>query len=557
MPHKPAKPIVDRYIADVLSGKIVTGRLHRLCVERHVRDLKDGKKRGLYFDEEEAERVIEFFGFLRLFEGEWAGQPFTLQPWQVFKNWVLFGWKNRDGTRRFRIAYASMARKDGKSTDAAAIGCYMFVADREPGAQVFTAATKRQQAGIIHRIAQKMVETSPSLRDRVDIVKWNMSIAATDSKYEPLAADAKTEDGHNPHCMIIDELHAHPTRAMWDVLDSGTSARRQPLMYAITTAGYDRTSICYEQDQYAIGVLEQSFEDDTFFAFICRIDEKDDWKDESCWIKSNPNLGISVKIENLRRRAEKAKRVPAAQNDFLCKNLNVWVEQQVRAIDMDVWDKGGGTIDVTTLAGKDCIGALDLGKTRDLTSLCLLFRQEDLTYDALWWFWCPRENAAKREMTASAKYMTWAAQGYIELTDGNETDYEFVRRRINEIGEEYLMREVAIDRLFQGADLSQRLGDDGFEVVSFGQGFFSMAAPTEEFERVVYGGMFRHGDNPVARWMASNAVWKMDPAGNRKPDKAASQEKIDGVVTAIMALGRWMLVGEPGCPIEERGLLRV
>ena len=279
------------YIDDVLKGRIVAGRLVRLAVERHQRDLKTAKDRGLRFDPKAAKRVLDFFGRLRHSKGEWAGQPFVLAPWQAFILWVVFGWMRADGSRRFRTAYHEVSRKNGKSTLAAGVGLYLFAADQEAGAEVYTAATKRDQARIVHSEAVRMVASSPGLSRFITTFKDNLSLLRTGSKYEPLGADADTMDGLNISGAIIDELHAHPTRKVWDVIETGTGARRQPLLFAITTAGFDRHSVCWEQHDYGVKVLEGVIEDDTFFAYIAALDPEDDWQDASVWIKANPNLG--------------------------------------------------------------------------------------------------------------------------------------------------------------------------------------------------------------------------------------------------------------------------
>ncbi len=335
-----AKHAVTEYAEQVIKGKIPAGELVILACERHLRDLKTAKMRGLYFSEAAADHAIDFFRFLRHSKGEWAGCELALESWQRFIVGSLFGWFGADGTRRFRTAYDEVPRKNGKSTLAAGIALYLFAADGEPGPEVYSAATKRAQARIVWNEAASMVKASPFLQKRIGVYpgKGNMTITANRAMFEPLGADADTLDGLNIHGAIVDELHAHKKRGMWDVLETATGSRRQSLIFGITTAGFDRNSICWEQREYAERVLRNVIEDDTYFAYIATIDPGDDWQDEQTWAKANPNLGISVKINDLRRKALKAKEMPAAQNAFMRLHLNIWTSQYARWMSMDVWD---------------------------------------------------------------------------------------------------------------------------------------------------------------------------------------------------------------------------
>ena len=363
-----AKHPAVAYIHGVLDGTIPAGRLIRLAVERHQRDLDEGPARGLRFDRAAAQHTIDFFGFLKHSKGEWAGQTFELAPWQQFILWVLFGWKRTDGLRRYRTAYIEVPRKQGKSTMAAGVGLYLLVADGEPGAEVYSAATKRDQAKIVHAEATRMVKASPSLSRMVKVFKDNLNIPETASKYEPLGADEDTLDGLNVHGAIIDELHAHKTRGVVDVLETATGARRQPLQVEITTAGSDQTSVCYEHHDYGAKILIGTVQDDTWFVFIATIDEGDDWRDATVWAKANPNFGISVKPDDLARKVEKAKRMPTAQNAFKRLHLDIWTQQVTRWIDLGLWDENAGEVDEEKLAGGICHGGLDLASVSDLTA---------------------------------------------------------------------------------------------------------------------------------------------------------------------------------------------
>lgn len=536
------KPVED-YINGVLSGEIVVGRLVRLAVERHLRDLENGAARGLYFSQAAADHVIDFFSkYLRHSKGEWARQRVRLEPWQMFLLSVVFGWKREDGTRRFRTSYNEIARKNGKSFIASGVGNYLFIADDEPGAEVYTAATKRDQARIVHSEAVRMIKASPVLRNRVKVCKDNLSVEGTASKFEPLGADSDGTDGLNVHGGIIDELHAHKNRDMWDVLDTATGSRRQPMLFAITTAGFSRHSICWEQRDYGVKILEGTLEDDTFFAWIATIDEEDDWTDPKCWIKANPNLGVSAKLDDLERKAKKAKETPAAQNNFRRKHLNQWTQQDVRWLSMESWNACAGVTLDESLKGKQCWAGLDLATTNDIAALCLLFPIDDV-YIARWRFWLPRENAKERQRRDRVPYEMWIEQGKITATEGDWIDYGEIRAEINRFGDIYAIEEIAVDR-WNATQLVTQLQGDGFEVVLFGQGFASMTAPTKELQRLIGAREFEHDGDPVAAWMASNVAVELDAAGNIKPSKKKSTEKIDGIVAGVMALGLAMVRDE-------------
>jgi len=544
----PPKCAVTTYAEDVIAGRIVAGRLVRLACERHLRDLETGKERGLHFDAEAAQRGVEFFGLLQHSKGEWAGDPFILEPWEAFIVGSLLGWKRGD-KRRFRMAYVSVARKNGKSTLLAGLGLYMAFFDGEMGAEVYCAAMKREQAKIVWSEAARMVNRTPTLKKYITSFVGNLHRVDTAQKFEPLGADADNMDGLNVHCAIIDELHAHKTRNVLDVLVTATGARRQPLVFVITTAGFDRNSVCWEQQDYSIKVLEEILPDDTFFCFVAGIDEGDSWQDESVWPKANPNLGVSVKLEDLQAKCQRAIEVPGQQNAFRRLHLNEWTQQSERWLDMTVWDENGQPFDPTEVEGAACYTGLDLSTTKDISALEMWFPGEN---KALSYFWVPADNILARAERDRVPYDVWVREGYIEATEGNVVDYDVIRARINELGALYEIKEIAIDR-WNSTQLQVQLQGDGFLVVPFGQGFASMTAPTKEVERLVLERQLNHGNNPVLRWMASNVSVTQDAAGNLKPDKAKSTERIDGMVSLVMAVGRAMV--QPG--EQEIGVMLV
>ncbi len=540
MPKHPAVA----YMHGVLDGSIPAGRLIRLAVLRQQRDLEEGSKRGLRFDRQAAQHAIDFFGFLKHSKGEWAGQPFTLEPWQQFILWCLFGWKRADGLRRFRTAYVEVPRKNGKTSLVAGVGLYLMVADGEPGAEIFSAATKRDQAKLSWDEAVRMVKASPALTKMVK--HWRASdtltVEATSSKFHPLGADADTMDGLNVHGVLIDELHAHRTRAVVDVLETATGARRQPLVVEITTSGSDQSSICYEHHGYSERVLADTVQDDTWLAFIASIDQGDAWDDPKVWAKANPNYGVSVKPDDLQRKADKAKKLPAAQNAFKRLHLDVWTQQVTRWITLGLWDENAGEVKPEELVGRVCYGGLDLSSVSDLTAWVLAFpRDEDPDdLDILCRFWCPEAKLADDSNRYQDQYRVWAEQGYLTPTPGNAVDYGFIKKQVLEDASKYKLVDVNVDRLFQGYGLSMELQDEGLTVFGMGQGFLSMAAPMKEFEQRLLAHKLHHGGNPVLRWMADNVAVRQDPAGNFKPDKASSQGKIDGIMALVMSLDRAM-----------------
>lgn len=506
------------------------------------------------FDGNAAQFAIDFFHQrLRHVEGTYAGKPFILMPWQQALVANLFGWTRPDGTRRYRQSLVYVARKNGKTTLAAGILLYMLFCDNEPGAQVISAAADRAQAALVFRQAAGMVRQDSILRRAARIYIHSIVRCDGISTYKTISADAYTKHGFNCHAAVIDELHAQPNRELVDTITTSTGSRRQPLVLMITTADYERESICNEIHDYAIRVRDRIFDDPAFLPVIYEAPKDADWKDPAVWAAVNPNLDVSLQREYLEMECRRAQETPGYENAYKRMHLNMRTEQSKRWLKMERWDLCGGAVDAEGLKGADCYAGLDLGATSDLTSLCLLFPCDE-GFKALWWHWCPREVALLRDRKDRVPYMAWAQQGWLELTEGDEMDYGHIRKRINEIAQEYHIRDLAADRLFQGAQLCQNLVSDGFEVVPFGQGFYTMAAPTTEFERLVNKGGLRHGDNPMMKWQASNVAVKMDEAGNLKPDKAKSADKIDGIVAAIMALGRATQGGDPRSIYETGGI---
>ncbi|MTI32808.1 terminase large subunit [Xanthovirga aplysinae] len=534
------KRTAKQYIEDVISGKELVGHHVRCAVERHLTDLEQGQKRGIYFDEEAAQRPIDFFRFLTHSKGAFAGKPFELAPFQKFCLWVLFGWKNEDGTRRFKYAYKEIARKNGKTTFAAGLGLYMLVADGEQGAEIYTAATKRDQAKICFNEAKSMVQKSKGLKKYITVYQHNIHIQASSSKMEPLSSEHDTLDGLNPHCSIVDEYHAHKTAELYNVMKSAMGAREQPLQFTITTAGFNKESPCYKLRKTCIDILEGRKQDDTLFALIYTLDEGDDWTDPKNWNKANPNLGVALKEKYLKDECNQAQNNSSEIVNFLTKNLNIWTDASEVWIKDDDWMKGNIAVDPEALKGRECFGGLDLAVTRDITALILLFpNEEEETFDILPFFWVPADNARERAERDQVDYPTWIREGFIFDTPGNVTDYGFIKQTILDLAEKYQIRSIAYDR-YNATQLVLELTDEGLEMAPFGQGFVSMSAPTKELEKLAMQGKLQHSGNPVLRWMCSNVELRRDPAGNIKIDKAKSTEKVDGMVALAMAIGEYL-----------------
>lgn len=423
---------------------------------------------------------------------------------------------------------------------------YLFSADKEPGAEVYTAATKLDQAKITHAEAEMMVSQSPALRQLITSQHNKLFIKGTSNKYEPLGADAKTADGLNVHGAIVDELHAHPSRDLWDVLDTARGARRNSIMHAITTAGFNQDgSICLEQRNYLIQILEGTLQDDSFGGVIYTLDAEDDWRDESVWIKANPNMGVSIFLQEMRDAAKKAASIPAALNNFLTKRLNIWTQQIEAWLSLDDWDKGSDPINEADLKGRLCFGGLDLASTTDLTAWVLVFppNGQDPNWRVLCRFFVPEDNMLVRERKDRVSYSTWARQKHIIATPGNVVDQEIIRQKILEDAATFDLQELAYDE-WNAAKIAAELMDCDINLVKIPQNFQHLSAPSKHLEGLVRSGRLQHGGHPVLRWCAGNVVLLRDTNDNYRPNKKKSRDRIDGIVATVMAMNR-ALFAEP------------
>lgn len=495
-----------------------------------------------HYDKAKAERAVTFIENLRHTKGKWAGKRFWLLPWQEQIVRDVFGIVDERGNRQFRTVFVEIGKKNGKSELAAAVALYLLYADDEPSAEVYGAAADRQQASIVFDVANQMVQMTPALLKRSKIMGATKRIVnyANAGFYQVLSAEVGTKHGLNVSGLVLDEVHAQPNRKLYDVLTKGSGdAREQPLYFLITTAGTDRESICYELHMKALDILEGRKIDHTFYPVIYGLKDDDDWHDEKNWYKANPSLGQTIQIERVRDMYRDALDNPAEENVFKQLRLNMWVSSLTRFIPEHIYDLGNTPIDIEALKGRECYGGLDLSSTGDITAFVLMFppRTEDEKYILLPYFWIPEETIPLRVRRASVPYDVWYQQGYLMATEGNVVHYGFIEKFIEDLGKRYHILEIAFDR-WGAVQMTQNLEGMGFTVVPFGQGFKDMSPPTKEFYKLLMEGRIIHGGHPVMRWMAGNVVVDTDPAGNIKPTKAKSPEKIDGVVAAIMALDR-------------------
>ena len=517
--------------------------------------------KGSKYNKDAADFAVYFIEQLCHTKGTWSGQKFELIDWQERIIRDLFGVLKKDGYRQFNTAYIEIPKKMGKSELAAAVALLLCCGDGEERAEIYGCAADRQQAGIVFDVAADMVRMCPALNKRVKLLTSNKRIVyePTHSFYQVLSAEAYSKHGFNIHGVVFDELHTQPNRKLFDVMTKGSGdARMQPLYFLITTAGTDTNSICYEVHQKAKDILEGRKIDPTFYPVIYGADEGDDWTDPAVWKKANPSLGITVGIDKVQAACESAKQNPAEENSFRQLRLNQWVKQEVRWMPMSKWDACNFAVSENALLGRVCYGGLDLSTTTDITAFVLVFPplDEDDKYQVLPHFWLPEETLDLRVRRDHVPYDVWERQGLIHTTEGSVIHYAFVERFIENLGSRFNIREIAFDR-WGATQMAQNLDNLGFTVVQFGQGFASMSPPTKELMYLVLERRIAHGGNPVLRWMMDNIFVEIDDAGNIKPSKRKSTEKIDGAVAMIMALDRAVRCGNPTTEsvYDKRGIL--
>lgn len=518
------------------------------------------KARTSRYDADKADFAVEFIRCLNHTKGVWAGVQFELMPWQEQIVRDLFGIVKPNGYRQFNTAYIEIPKKQGKSELAAAVALLLCCADNEERAEVYGCASDRQQASIVFDVAADMVGMCPALSKRCKILAASKRIIykPTNSIYQVLSAEAYTKHGFNISGVVFDELHAQPNRKLFDVMTKGSGdARTQPLFFLITTAGNDMNSIGFETHQTALDILEGRKVNPTFYPVIYGAKEGEDWTSPDVWKKVNPSLGITIDISKVYDACNSAKNNPAEENSFRQLRLNQWVKQEVRWMPMDKWDACAFNVRERDLLGRVCFGGLDLSSTQDLTAFVLVFPplNEDDKFQVLPYFWLPEDAINLRVNRDHVSYDIWARQGFLNVTEGAVIHYSFVEKFISRLGEKFNIREIAFDR-WGAIQMAQDLEELGFTMVQFGQGWSSFSPPTKELMNLTLEERIAHGGHPVLLWNMDNVFIEMDAAGNIKPSKRKSTEKIDGVVALIMSLSRATVnsAGQPSV-YDSRGLI--
>lgn len=506
---------------------------------------------GFRFDEAKAARAVEFFAqFLKHQKGLKAGEAFELLDWQTNLLATVFGWVDEEGRRRYRRVWLEIPRKNGKSTLSSGLGLFLLFGDGEQSAEVVSAAGDREQAGIVFDVAKGMVQGDPMLSKLAKVLRREIRYERTNSVFRVISSDAGTKHGMNLSGLIADEVHVWPNRDLFDTLHTSMGARSQPLSVCITTAGHSRTSIAWEQHDYALKVRDGTIRDARFLPVVYAAPEGSDWTKPETWEAANPSLGVSISREYLEQECQRAQEVPGYVNTFLRLHLNVWTEQDTRWLPMEAWDAAGeAKIEAEKLDGRECWVGVDLGSTQDTTAVVAVFPESDGGVTVLPWFFLPKDNVEARERRDRLPYRTWSHEGFIDLTPGVVTDYAFVESRILELVERFRVREVTLDR-WNATDISNRLAQAGAPVTWMGQGYRSLSGPSKRLEELVLSGKLRHGGHPILRAQASQVRVESDPAGNIKPTKKTTgsrqnAERIDGIVALVMGLGRVMDSTEP------------
>jgi phage terminase large subunit-like protein len=518
-------------------------------------EIKECEK--FYFDEKAANRCVTFIErHIKHIKGELGGTPFLLEPFQKKIVRDLFGWKYREtNLRRFRTSYICLPRKNGKSTLISGIALYMMLADGEPSAEAYICAGDRSQAGIIFDIASGMVQADSQLSKNLKVFKSSIVHEKSNSSFKALSSEASSKFGYNASFICMDEFFVQKDASLWDALTTSVGSRRQPLTIAITTAGFNRESICYKTEEYGRKVSEGIIDDDSFYYVKYHCDLETDWTSEEALRMANPGLESGVvKLDYLKREQEKAIKLPSYENTFRMLHLNQWMSSASKWLSDQQWmacDRG--PINLEDFRGRKCYAGLDLASVRDISAFVLLIPEDD-RFTVIPYFFAPKENAFIRSRRDQVDYIGWEKEGLMELSEGDVTDYNYIKKRIKEVASIVNIQTIAYDR-WNASQLVIDLTEEGLPMESYGQGFLSMSAPTKELEKLVLGKQVNHAGNKVLRWMCSNLAMKTDPAGNIKPDKSKSTEKIDGMVSLVMALGSYMNDTHSDSSYDDRGIV--
>jgi phage terminase large subunit-like protein len=558
--------IAEQYAHDVTTGKIVACAFVIAACARQLADLERWRdKEGAPFlwnprmldsrgrEYTPADRVCRFIERLPHVKGDLAGTPIRLEPWQVFALSTAFGWIKPDGRRRFRRVYIEVPRGNGKSALSSAVGLYMLTQDEEPGAEVYSFATTQDQAKIVWGDARRMALKCEPFRERFGVDVWAHSIVCegSGSKFEAKSAEGSTLDGLNVHFACVDELHAHKTRDVYDVVETGAGKRSQSLLWVITTAGSDRAGICYEVRTYVTKLLAGIFEDDTQFGIVYGLDPDDDWTTEEALRKANPNWGVSVEPAATLALQRKAITLPSATNNFKTKHLNEWVNAASAWLDMRKWDAcADASLREADFAADECVTALDLASKIDIAARVNLYRRAGVYY-AFPHFYLPEETA---ENATNSQYSGWARSAKLTLTPGSVLDFDYIERDLLLTRDALKqLREVPFDP-WQATQLATRMMAEGLPMVECRATVQNFSEPMKELQALIYRGALKHDGNPVLTWMVSNVVCMRDAKDNIYPRKERDENKIDGVVALIMALGRFIAGTDPTSVYESQGM---
>lgn len=541
----------EKYIQDITDGTIAACHYVKKAVRRHLDDLAKSARPDYpyYFDSGEGMRFLKFARICRHTKGEHANKHFQLQDWQAFIFFCVYGWKRKsDHKRRFQKIYIEIARKNGKTEMMGPVVLNSLLLDNEAGAEVYAAATKKDQANILFHagqiMARRLKKDSKAIDRRLQVQKFSVFVKETNSKFEALGADADTLDGLNVHCAIVDEYHAHKDDGVLKILETAVGARQQPQIWIITTAGFNRHGACHQFREVVANILEGTMQDDGIFGIIYTLDENDDWKDPAVWPKANPSLGLTPTWDYMRAALQRAVNEGAsAEVHFKTKNLNIWVDAAITWIPAETWQACGGEIDLAALKGRTCYGGIDLAAVRDLTAFALFFPapSEKEKHVLLTWHFCP-EDTVKIKRDNIGAFREWVKSGELVRTPGNVIDYAAIEGVVLQCAAEYDLQAIHYDR-YDATQTVLKLQELGLKLEPYGQGFISMSRPSKEFEKLAHEGKILHGGNKLFAWELGNVELKSDPAGNIKPVKKQDEAKIDGVVAAIMALAAWMVHG--------------
>ena len=534
--------IARQYMEGVLSGVIVACEWVKLACQRQKEDLERFAASGLYiFNEAKGNEVCRFIELLTHTKGALAGKRIVLEPWQIFILTTSFGWRRRaDGGRRFRRVYIEVPRGNGKSSLSSGVGLYCLVADKEPGAEVYSFATTRDQAKIVFGDAKQMAKQNEPLRQRfgLEVLANALYVPSTNSTFQAKSAEGSTLDGLNTHLAVIDELHAHKTRDVYDVVETSLGKRLNSLLWVITTAGFDTSGICYEVRMMVTRVLGKEISDETQFGVIYGLDDGDDWTTEEALMKANPNWGVSVMPEMVLSLQKKAIALPSAMNNFKTKHLNVWCSASTAWMDMQAWKRCEvPEMSITDFEGRKCFIGLDLGSKSDLTAKVLIFPGEDdegrTTYAVFCQCYLPRRAV---EQSTNSQYVGWAEEGYLIVTEGAMTDFNVVEEDLRLDLSRYEVSAIVYDP-WQATQLATSLAEDDAPMIECRNTVQNMSDPMKSLEALVLDHRICHDGNPVLTWMMGNVVAKVDAKDNIFPRKERYEEKIDGVVALIMGLG--------------------